>query len=213
MNHYEQDGTHHPTTEQLSPHYKRTCCACCRCYCVTALFAYCACCVLLAVCMRLLCAALAKVEQPVTLAPTFSIIRGTLALTFSKYRSSYAPTFSKYWNICTDMQHHARHMYYRRAIDKKLLEWKDAPRRRPLLIRGVRQVTIIPLCLEQSATLTASAIRPSRDNKSPPSLSAERGFAYVIALLWQVKPVEPARRHTPEGSCDWRANAHSPHGW
>ena len=31
-------------------------------------------------------------------------------------------------------------MYYRRIIDKKLLEWKDAPRRKPLLIRGARQV-------------------------------------------------------------------------
>lgn len=30
--------------------------------------------------------------------------------------------------------------YYRRNIDKKLLEWKDAPRRKPLLIRGARQV-------------------------------------------------------------------------
>jgi len=30
--------------------------------------------------------------------------------------------------------------YYKRNIDKKLLEWKDAPRRKPLLIRGARQV-------------------------------------------------------------------------
>ena len=30
--------------------------------------------------------------------------------------------------------------YYRRNIDKKLLEWKDSPRRKPLLIRGARQV-------------------------------------------------------------------------
>lgn len=30
--------------------------------------------------------------------------------------------------------------YYRRNIDQKLLEWKDAPRRKPLLIRGARQV-------------------------------------------------------------------------
>lgn len=30
--------------------------------------------------------------------------------------------------------------YYRRNIDKKLIEWKDAPRRKPLLIRGARQV-------------------------------------------------------------------------
>ncbi len=30
--------------------------------------------------------------------------------------------------------------YYRRNIDKKLLEWKSAPRRNPLLIRGARQV-------------------------------------------------------------------------
>lgn len=30
--------------------------------------------------------------------------------------------------------------YYKRNIDKKLLEWKEAPRRKPLLIRGARQV-------------------------------------------------------------------------
>ncbi len=30
--------------------------------------------------------------------------------------------------------------YYRRNIDQKLLEWKDAPRRKPLLVRGARQV-------------------------------------------------------------------------
>ena len=30
--------------------------------------------------------------------------------------------------------------YYSRNIDEKLLEWKDAPRRKPLLIRGARQV-------------------------------------------------------------------------
>ena len=30
--------------------------------------------------------------------------------------------------------------YFRRNIDQKLLEWKDAPRRKPLLIRGARQV-------------------------------------------------------------------------
>ena len=30
--------------------------------------------------------------------------------------------------------------YYRRSIDQKLLEWKEAARRKPLLIRGARQV-------------------------------------------------------------------------
>ena len=30
--------------------------------------------------------------------------------------------------------------YYRRIIDQKLLEWKDSPRSKPLLIRGARQV-------------------------------------------------------------------------
>lgn len=30
--------------------------------------------------------------------------------------------------------------YYKRHVDAKLLEWKDAPRRKPLLIRGARQV-------------------------------------------------------------------------
>ena len=30
--------------------------------------------------------------------------------------------------------------YYKRHIDEKLLEWKDSPRRKPLLIRGARQV-------------------------------------------------------------------------
>ena len=30
--------------------------------------------------------------------------------------------------------------YYKRHIDQKLLEWKTAPRRKPLLIRGARQV-------------------------------------------------------------------------
>ncbi len=30
--------------------------------------------------------------------------------------------------------------YYRRFVDKKLLEWKNAPERKPLLIRGARQV-------------------------------------------------------------------------
>ena len=30
--------------------------------------------------------------------------------------------------------------YFKRHIDEKLLEWKDAPRRKPLLIRGARQV-------------------------------------------------------------------------
>lgn len=30
--------------------------------------------------------------------------------------------------------------YYRRNIDQKLLEWKSSPRRKPLLIRGARQV-------------------------------------------------------------------------
>ena len=31
-------------------------------------------------------------------------------------------------------------MYYKRNIDDKLLEWKESPRRKPLLIRGARQV-------------------------------------------------------------------------
>ena len=30
--------------------------------------------------------------------------------------------------------------YYKRNIDKKLLEWKTSQRRKPLLIRGARQV-------------------------------------------------------------------------
>ena len=30
--------------------------------------------------------------------------------------------------------------YYKRHIDEKLLQWKDSPRRKPLLIRGARQV-------------------------------------------------------------------------
>ena len=30
--------------------------------------------------------------------------------------------------------------YYKRSIDKKLLEWKVSQRRKPLLIRGARQV-------------------------------------------------------------------------
>ena len=30
--------------------------------------------------------------------------------------------------------------YYKRYIDEKLLEWKESPRRKPLLIRGARQV-------------------------------------------------------------------------
>ena len=30
--------------------------------------------------------------------------------------------------------------YYRRHIDNKLLEWKNSARRKPLLIRGARQV-------------------------------------------------------------------------
>jgi len=30
--------------------------------------------------------------------------------------------------------------YYKRIIDKKLLEWKASQRRKPLLIRGARQV-------------------------------------------------------------------------
>ena len=30
--------------------------------------------------------------------------------------------------------------YYKRHIDEKLLEWKDGSRRKPLLIRGARQV-------------------------------------------------------------------------
>ena len=30
--------------------------------------------------------------------------------------------------------------YYKRHIDKQLIEWKDSPRRKPLLIRGARQV-------------------------------------------------------------------------
>ena len=30
--------------------------------------------------------------------------------------------------------------YYKRFIDDKLLEWKVSPRRKPLLIRGARQV-------------------------------------------------------------------------
>lgn len=35
--------------------------------------------------------------------------------------------------------------YYKRFIDDKLLEWKVSPPRKPLLIRGERQVDIIPL--------------------------------------------------------------------
>lgn len=31
-------------------------------------------------------------------------------------------------------------IYYKRNIDQKLLEWKNAPKRKPLLIRGARQV-------------------------------------------------------------------------
>ena len=31
-------------------------------------------------------------------------------------------------------------IYYKRHIDSKLLEWKNEPRRKPLLIRGARQV-------------------------------------------------------------------------
>lgn len=30
--------------------------------------------------------------------------------------------------------------YFRRLIDQKLLDWKDSDRRKPLLIRGARQV-------------------------------------------------------------------------
>ena len=30
--------------------------------------------------------------------------------------------------------------YFKRHIDDKLREWKDSPRRKPLLIRGARQV-------------------------------------------------------------------------
>ena len=30
--------------------------------------------------------------------------------------------------------------YFKRHIDEQLREWKDAPRRKPLLIRGARQV-------------------------------------------------------------------------
>ena len=30
--------------------------------------------------------------------------------------------------------------YYKRNIDKKLMEWKASQRRKPLLIRGARQV-------------------------------------------------------------------------
>ena len=30
--------------------------------------------------------------------------------------------------------------YYKRQIDRQLAEWKDSPRRKPLLIRGARQV-------------------------------------------------------------------------
>lgn len=30
--------------------------------------------------------------------------------------------------------------YFKRLIDNKLLEWKDSPNRKPLLIRGARQV-------------------------------------------------------------------------
>lgn len=35
--------------------------------------------------------------------------------------------------------------YYKRHIDRQLAEWKDSPRRKPLLIRGARQVDIVPL--------------------------------------------------------------------
>ena len=31
-------------------------------------------------------------------------------------------------------------VYYKRLIDEKLIEWKESPRRKPLLIRGARQV-------------------------------------------------------------------------
>lgn len=31
-------------------------------------------------------------------------------------------------------------IYYKRIVDVKLLEWKDSERRKPLLIRGARQV-------------------------------------------------------------------------
>ena len=31
-------------------------------------------------------------------------------------------------------------MYIQRTIDKYLLEWKNAPMRKPLLLRGARQV-------------------------------------------------------------------------
>ena len=30
--------------------------------------------------------------------------------------------------------------YFKRHIDEQLIQWKDAPRRKPLLIRGARQV-------------------------------------------------------------------------
>ena len=30
--------------------------------------------------------------------------------------------------------------YFRRHIDEQLLQWKESPRRKPLLIRGARQV-------------------------------------------------------------------------
>ena len=32
--------------------------------------------------------------------------------------------------------------YYKRHIDEKLLQWKDSSRRKPLLIRGARQVGV-----------------------------------------------------------------------
>lgn len=38
--------------------------------------------------------------------------------------------------------------YYRRHIDSKLIEWKESARRKPLLIRGARQVRhveVVPL--------------------------------------------------------------------
>ena len=42
--------------------------------------------------------------------------------------------------LCIEFYNTKNMAYYRRFIDSKLLEWKNTPRRKPLLIRGARQV-------------------------------------------------------------------------
>ena len=89
----------------------------------------------------------------------FVIFRVFIPLYFIKKRGCYSSLFYHFLGIYTslfyqkvvslhadvmcffsDLNKIIEYMYIQRTIDKYLLEWKNAPTHKPLLLRGARQV-------------------------------------------------------------------------